>query len=306
MVSTSQKRIRGIVLVLLANLIWGTSAFLVKFFPRLDAISLVWARSIFGAIITFLWLIFFIKPFSRVTEIKKNLKELFLLSLTFIGTVGFMTAGVQYGTVTSAIFLLYTAPIFVAVFAKFFLKERVREKDLIPLGLASIALVFIFGGALGQKVMLGDVFGLLGGVSWGLQIILGKKIGQKVSGYISSFWMITMAVFLLAPFTNYPQILQSNLILLALYGAVNNGLAPLAFFEGIRFTTAKQAGILSLIDPIENSLLALLFFKEIPTLGTFIGAFLILLSMVVQAIETEERPPVAIVEEKSYVLRHER
>lgn len=306
MTKINQTKIKGVFFILLADLIWGTSAFLVKFFPNLDAISIVWARSVFGVIMMFTCLMFFLRPFSKVTKIRKQLKELFLISLTFIGTVGFMTAGVKYGTISSTIFLLYTSPIFVAVFARFFLKENVREKDLIPLGLASIGLVFIFSGALGQKIMLGNIFGLLGGISWGLQIVIGKKIGREISGYISSFWMVAIAVFLLTPFTNFRQILQSNLILLALYGCVNNGLAAFAFFEGIRFTTAKQAGILSLIDPIENSLLALLFFKEVPTLGTFIGALLILLSMVVQAMETEEKPPVAIAEEKSYVLRYKK
>jgi len=306
MVKINKTKLRGISLVLLANLIWGTSAFLVKFFPGLDVISIVWARSVFGALIMLAWLIFVIKPFSNVMKIKKHIKELFLVSLTFIGTVGFMTAGVKYGTVTSTIFLLYTAPIFVTVFARLFLKEKVKEKDLIPLGLASIGLVFIFSGALGQKIMLGNVFGLLGGVSWGLQIILGKKIGQKLSGYITSFWMVTIAIFLLTPFANYQQILKSNLPLLILYGVFNNGLAGLSFFEGIRYINAKQAGILSLIDPIENSLLVFLFFKEIPTLGTFIGGLLILLSMIVQAIETEEKTPVAIAEEKSYLLRYKK
>jgi drug/metabolite transporter (DMT)-like permease len=208
--------------------------------------------------------------------------------------------------VASTVFLLYTAPIFVVVFAKFLLGEEVKEKDLLPLGLASIGLVFIFSGALGQKIMLGNIFGLLGGISWGLQIILGKKVGQKISGYISSFWMITMAIFLLSPFTHYQQILRSNLPLLILYGVFNNGIAALTFFEGIRYVSAKQAGLFSLIDPIENSLLALLLFKEVPTLGAFIGGLLILLSMIAQALEAEEKSPMVVGEEKSYVLRYKK
>ena len=52
--------------------------------------------------------------------------------------------------------------------------------------------------------------------------------------------------------------------------------------------------------------MAFLFFKEIPTLGTFIGGFLILLSMIVQAVETEEKVPVIIAEEKSYLLRYKK
>lgn len=99
--------------------------------------------------------------------------------------------------------------------------------------------------------------------------------------------MVTIAIFLLAPFANYQQILKSNLLLLFFYGIFNNGLAGLSFFEGIRYINAKQAGLLSLIDPIENSLLAFLFFKEIPTLGTFIGGVLILVSMIAQAVEVE-------------------
>lgn len=306
MTRAARSKVKGILFVLIADLIWGTSAFLVKFFPNLDPISLVWARSLFGAITVFIWLLFLIKPFSEVFKIRVKLKELFFLSLSFIGTVGFMIAGVKYGTVVSTIFLLYTAPIFVIVFAKFLLKEEVKEKDLLPLGLASIGLVFIFSGALGQKIMLGNIFGLLGGISWGLQIILGKKVGQKTSGYISSFWMITMAVFLLSPFAHYQQILRSNLLLLILYGVFNNGIAALTFFEGIRYISAKQVGLLSLIDPIENSLLALLLFKEVPTLGAFIGGLLILLSMVVQALETEEKSPMVVVEEKNYVLRYKK
>ena len=75
MVKIDKTKIRGIFLVLLANLIWGTSAFLVKFFPVLDAASIVWARSVFGALMMFAWLWFFIKPFSNAIKIKRQLKE---------------------------------------------------------------------------------------------------------------------------------------------------------------------------------------------------------------------------------------
>jgi drug/metabolite transporter (DMT)-like permease len=94
--------------------------------------------------------------------------------------------------------------------------------------------------------------------------------------------------------------------LLILYGVFNNGIAALTFFEGIRYVSAKQAGLFSLIDPIENSLLALLLFKEVPTLGAFIGGLLILLSMIAQALEAEEKSPMVVGEEKSYVLRYKK
>lgn len=280
-------RIKGIFLVLIANLIWGTSAFLVDFFPNLDSISIVFARSLFGAIFISLSIPFFVKPLSRVLKAKAYLKELILSAITFIGTVGFMTAGVKYGSVSSTMFLLYTAPIFVVVFAKFILKEKVKSKDILPMMLASIGLVFIFGGSLSGEVKLGDIFGLLGGISWGMQIIVIKKIGRNLSGYVSSFWSILFALIILSPLADYQGIFKSNLILLIMYGVINNGVAAIAFFEGIRHTSAKQAGLLSLIDPIENSLLAFTFLNEIPTLGTFIGGVLIIISMIVQAVESK-------------------
>lgn len=283
----NRSKIRGIFLMLLNNIIWGTSGSVIRLIPGVDAISITWARALFGALFVLLWLLLTVRPLSRIVKVKESAKELFILALLFIATVGFMIAGVQYGSISTTFFLLYTSPMFVVVFSKFILSEKIKEKDLIPLLLAAIGLVFIFGESLTQRIRLGDIFGLLAGVSQGLMIVVGRRIGRKTPGYITPFWTYIIGMLILTPFANFNKLLQSNLPLIILFGVLNNGIAGIAFFEGLRHTSAKQAGLISLIDPIENSLLAFLILNEVPTVGSFIGGVLIIISMIVQAVESE-------------------
>ena len=88
--------------------------------------------------------------------------------------------------------------------------------------------------------------------------------------------------FLLIFFVDYQALLNTNLLLLAVYGIFHTLIAPVLFYEGIRFIKAQSLGILSFIDPVESVLLALLFLGERLTLGTVIGGIMIFLSIVVQ------------------------
>jgi len=284
----NNSKIKGIFLIFINNLIWGTSGYVIRLFPGIDAISITWARAFFGSLFVLLWLLLTVRPISKIVKVRENLKEIFFLAVLFISTVSFMISGVKYGSISTTFFLLYTSPLFVAVFSKFILGEKVKEKDLIPLLLAAVGLVFIFGGTLAQKIRLEDIFGFLAGVSQGLMVVVGKSIGKRTPGYISSFWIYIYGAAILTPFTNFNKVFQSNLLLLILFGVLNNGLAGVAFFEGIRYTSAKEAGLLSLIDPIENSLLAFILLNEIPTVGTVVGGVLILVSMIIQEMKLEK------------------
>lgn len=281
----NQKNIKGMGLVLFANIIWGTSAFIVKFFPDIDSISIVWSRTFFASIFLVFWLLVSFRSVKQFILKKDQIKDLLLLATTFIGTVGFMTAGAKYGTVTSTIFLLYTAPIFVVVLSKYLLKEKTKKGDDLSLILASLGLFFIFSGSLSSKLVIGDVFGLMAGISWGLQIILTKRIGSKIPTLIANFWTTFFALVILTPFANIKIVFGNQIIPLIIYGVTNNAIAGLAFYEGLKHIDTKKAGFISLIDPIENSLLALLFFKEVPALGAFLGAVMIIMSVIVSSLE---------------------
>jgi len=260
----------------------------VRFFPGVSALSLVWGRSLFGGALLLVWSVCSIRPVGKIIDIKGNIIPILLLGLTAIGTLGFLTLGVQHGTITSTMFLLYTAPIFIIWLGKYLLNEHITQKDYLPIILAFLGLFFIFSGSLASKLVLGDVFGLLGGISWGLQIILGKKLGKKYSGLLLSLWMAIIGLILLGPTVQFQSLFSSNLVLLMIYGFVHSGIAPILFFEGIRYVSAKRAGLLSLIDPVENSILAFIIFSEIPTLGGFLGAILIVLSLITQALERKK------------------
>jgi len=61
-------------------------------------------------------------------------------------------------------------------------------------------------------------------------------------------------------------------------GVVHSTIAPLLYVQGFRSVRANEAAILGYFEPIGATLLALVFFGEVPGIKALIGGALILYS----------------------------
>ena len=139
-----------------------------------------------------------------------RLKDALLVGLGFAGEFFFVAQGLIYTNASHISVLLYTAPFFAAMGLAIKIPEErlslVQWGGLATafLGIASAFLlpVFLEGGAVpeGDHWILGDFFGLMAGLSWGLTTIcLRTTTMNDAPATQMLFWQLLMGFLLLFP-----------------------------------------------------------------------------------------------------------
>ena len=125
---------------------------------------------------------------------------------------------------------------------------------------------------------IGNIIAIGAGFFYAAMALTAKPIMKKVSGYYVAFWQyLTIAVMFLF-FVNIKSvsIVYENWWQLAVIGIICTGIPFILFMEGVRKIKAQKIFIITALEPLAGTVLALLILGEVPRLFTIIGAALIL------------------------------
>ena len=131
----STPKISPIIFVLIAVTLWSTGGVFIKL-TTVDAFTVNAGRSLFAALAV------------AVFTFRKGLKPdkfTILSAFLYAGTLSCFVYANKTTTAANAIFLQYTAPIYILIFAPFILKEKFRFSDLITVVvcIAGMSLFFL-------------------------------------------------------------------------------------------------------------------------------------------------------------------
>jgi drug/metabolite transporter (DMT)-like permease len=204
------------------------------------------------------------------------------LSLHFL----FWIESLKLTTVAASVVLVTTSPIFAAIFAWIFLKERIGRRMLVAVLLCIAgSLVIAKGGVgIGAETLKGNVFAILGAAAFGAQFVIARSARQSM-GFVeyvfitytaSAFILIGFALYLGYEFTGLGAANYLWLFLLAL-GPQVFGHSSLNW--ALKYLPAPKVAVSILGEPVGSAILAWIFFSEVPGVALFIGAPLILYSV---------------------------
>ena len=260
MEQTKKQPQTGIFFLLCAAALWSTAGVLTKFNPW-SGTTIACLRGLLAAITQIL--------LTRTFRFKLN-KPIILTALCYFGeTFLFMIAN-KLTSAGSAIVLQNTSPLYIILFLYLFFRQK-------PSRLDCVVGVMIFGGILlsmadtlfsgnlpGSNPLLGNVLALISGVFYA-----GIFFSSRLPGadpLQSTILGSSLYVFLL-PFVFSDSSFWANQSLPAwgsmlFMGIVQTGLAWLMFTKGIKKTPSLQASFITMIEPVLNPILALLFLGE--------------------------------------------
>ena len=200
------------------------------------------------------------------------------MAAAYIGTVTFVVLATKVTTAANAIFLQYTAPVFVYLLAIPILGERPAGRDWVALGMAMVGIGWIFSGAAGGDGG-GALLGLASGISFGLLIVLLRRFSGR-----DPYWVIfcnnAAVALLLSPWLSQPPWGSGqNLLLLLLLGIVQLGIPYVLFLRALRHVPAREAALIPLLEPLLNPVWVALAVGEYPSTATVVGAGFILLGL---------------------------
>jgi drug/metabolite transporter (DMT)-like permease len=267
---------RSVMLLVAASLCWSLAGVLIKYvatsWPGLAVAS---GRGIIAAL--------FLLATNRGLRFHLSRDQI-------IGAVGYAACTITFCTATTltsaanAILLQYTAPVWVALFAAWFLGERATRADWITIAVALSGMTLFFKDSLTLGHLEGDALAVLSGVCFaGMTIALRR---QKDGSPIESIIMGNVLAFIIG----LPWLLKSPMLppsgwtaLLAL-GVVQLGVSYWLYARAIRHVTALEAVLIPVIEPILNPLWVLLFMHEKPTRLAMLGGAVVLGAVTIRAV----------------------
>ncbi|MFH1294454.1 MAG: EamA family transporter [Candidatus Aenigmatarchaeota archaeon] len=196
--------------------------------------------------------------------------------------------------VAVAVFLLYTQPVWSAIFGRIFFKENITRTKIAAILLVIAGAWFLTDPfSITGTRLLGVIVALLGGIFLSAWVVFGRAAGIKKYSPIATKFGSTSLVLLLV-LISYPLVsifitdptiiglrfdLSATMWLALLsFGFFAQIVSNVLYFRGAKKVPASTSGIILMLEPVSASLLALVFLEQLLTVNMAIGGALILLA----------------------------
>jgi drug/metabolite transporter (DMT)-like permease len=195
----------------------------------------------------------------------------------------FWVTSLFYTTISNSTILVATQPIFVLGMEWLILRDKVPLRSVIGMIAAIIGMGVISGGDLnlGREYIIGDILALLGALCAGIYLFIGRQLRAKLDnlGYIFPVYTISAVTLLIIALINGENLVDYSFqswgmfFLLALVPTV---LGHSLYNWLLKYVPAHKVATTILGEPIGATILAIIFFNQIPGWGTVVGGIMIL------------------------------
>lgn len=209
-------------------------------------------------------------------------------AICYTGTVALFVSANKLTTAANAIFLQYTAPIYIAILGAWLLKERPARLDWLLILITQGGIALFFLDELRPGHLLGNVFALASGLSFAALTLLLRL--QKDGSPFESVLLGNILTGLLGlPFMFDACPSWGSVGGLVLLGVVQLGLPYVLFASAIRQVRALEASLISTLEPVLNPLWAFLFLQESPGRWALWGGTIVIGCALTRGILTARR-----------------
>jgi drug/metabolite transporter, DME family len=261
---------KGILLVALAALLWSSGGIGIKGIAD-PALKVTFYRSLFAAIT--LILLFGPRVLWR-RQWKSTPVFLFAIASYAGCLVSFVTA-TKWTTAANAIFLQYAGVIWVLLLSPVVLKEPLRRRDVLAIGVAILGMALFFVGRFEARGMAGNAMALLSSVFFASLVLALRRERDAAQSAIT--WGNILLALVLLPFVARDLSLSPRSgVVLALLGIFQIGMAYILFVRGLQHVTATEASLTGMIEPVANPVWVLIFLGETPSAYAIIGGGIVL------------------------------
>jgi len=260
--------------VLAAAILWSTGGLFIKW-TSISGLALSFGRSLTAALTVALFTRREGFGVNRVTVVSSALYAA-LLILFVLAT--------KQTTAANAIFLQYTAPVYLLLLEPIFYKEKFRFRDLITVAVCIIGMSLFFVGKLRPQDVTGNLLALASGLCFALYVLLLRHSKSRAVNRASSVIYGNLLVVLIAApagIAALPQMTTHDALSVVYLGVVQIGVAytlfTVAMARGVR---SLDAGIIGYIEPVLNPIWVFLAIGERPSNWALGGGSIIILAVI--------------------------
>lgn len=272
--SALPQRQRGLFLVAAAAFLWSSSGLFIKLLPQ-GPLTIAFWRSLVaaGAMAGFRALQG--RPFPwRFGRLDT------LCAVCYAAVLVCFVAATKLTTAANAIFLQFSAPIYLLFLEPLVFRTPMARRDLWAVFACLAGMALFFRDGLGGGALLGNLLGITSGIFLALVSLL-IKLNRQRHPELDPAQPILLGNLVVAaaclPWAWPPAGFTSGQALsLAYLGVFQLGLAYLLFAEGLRHVTATAAMITSILEAVLNPVWVFLGTGERPSPSALAGAVVVM------------------------------
>jgi drug/metabolite transporter (DMT)-like permease len=276
-------------LILLAVIFWGSSFIATKIaLKELSPETIISLRLIIASVFLFFTAIVYKKDFSI------NLKShgvIFILALIAVFHLMIQVTGLKYTTASNTGWIIGTAPIFMAILAAIFFREKIGLLKISGIIIAMFGLLLLIGKGNITNIDLiknkGDLLVLASAFTWGVYSMVNKKISLSYSPLMTIFYLFVMMVIIIIPF-NLNEASINSVVHLSLNGWISilflglfcSGIAYVIWAYSLRDLESAKVGAFLYFEPLVTVLAAWVLLSESITVLMILSGAIITLGVV--------------------------
>lgn len=274
--------------VLAAALLWSTGGLFIKW-NSISGLALSCFRSFF-ALIT-------VAAVTRREGFGLN-RLTTAAAILYAVVVIFFVLATKETTAANAIFLQYTAPVYLLVLEPIVYKENFRARDLITVLVCIGGMTLFFVGQLRPQDVTGNVMALTSGLFFALYfLLLRHPRAREVNRASSVIYGNVLVVLVCAPWglAALSSVGRHDLLSVTYLGVVQLGVSYAFFTVGMtRGVRSLDAGIICYIEPVLNPVWVFLVLGERPSRWALLGGAIIITAVIIHMLvdaRFKRRPP---------------
>lgn len=262
-------RQQAVIAVAVAAILFSLGGFLIKIIT-VSPLTLVGVRSIVASAVIVLWLG---RP--RFTWSGTEIVG----ALGLLGAQIFFVLATRQTTAASAIFIQYTAPIYVALFGIWFLNERATAVDWLTMTAIGAGMFLFFQDGFSTDSYWGNFYAFLSSISFAWFMLCMRK--QKDRSTKESVLLGNLLVALVGlPFIFLDQPTTADWAGMLVMGAVQLGIPFVLLAIAIKQVTTVESILIQTLEPILNPVWVFLVVGEEPTPLAVAGGIIVVASVI--------------------------
>lgn len=182
-------------------------------------------------------------------------------------------------TAANAIVLQYTAPIFILLISAVFLKEKMQKQDILVVCITMGGMVLFFLDQLSPGNLLGNILGILAGVTLGQMFVMvgrgGDDDATRMSGILIAH-MITLMIGVPVGLPQTEEVATMEILYVIILGVFQLGIPYVLYGIASRDCPPLACSLIGMLEPLLNPVWVAIFIGEVPGPFALAGAVIII------------------------------
>lgn len=274
---------KGLALTSIGIFIMSLESLLIKY-TSISSFVFSFYLGIFMFISMMVTLLFKEKAYIK-NAFKSSISILIICSIMMGASNIFFITAVKTTTVANVVIIFSTSALFSALIAYILYREKITRNILYSSFFMFVGLYIIFNDSLEFGSLKGNIYALLCTILFCISFVFLSKYKEMDRIVLTAFSGIAISVlaFFLSEDLNIDL---HNLLIVMFMGLIISSFSRVLIGNGTKYISASEVSLLMLIETIMAPIWVWIFLNEIPTIYTFIGGSIIIITLIINSLYT--------------------